>query len=384
MPAPLSQADIALYWAMRTDGIIGPDPALEEKIRPIPPRHPLASSSWDEREVEAGIEVLRSGRTTMGERVAEYERAFARAIGTKYALACNSGSSANLLIVAAYTLRYGKGTVIVPAVSWSTSYSPFQQYGWRLVFLDIDRETLNYRPADLWRAADYYEDPLILAVNLLGNPNDFHAFPRKCHVLEDNCEALGAEYDHRKTGSFGLMASHSTFFAHHLSTMEGGMVTTNDDWLYQAMLCLRSHGWTRHLPEENVFHVKPSAFDFVLPGYNLRMTEVQAAIGIEQLKKMDTIIETRRENAARFPLRTQREIGRSSWYGFALFGEDAERAKRLAETRPIVAGNFLRSPSIRHYNHEIFGSTPNADYVHEHGCYIGNHAHRVDWSFLGL
>jgi CDP-6-deoxy-D-xylo-4-hexulose-3-dehydrase len=188
-------------------------------------------------------------------------------------------------MVAAYTLRFGVGTVIVPAVAWATSYSPFQQYGWRLVFVDIDRETLNYKPVDLWKAVDFYDDPVILAVNLLGNPNDFNAFPRKAHILEDNCESLGAEYDGRKTGSFGLMGTHSTFFSHHICTMEGGVVTTNDEWLYQAMLCLRSHGWTRHLPEKNVFGVKPGKFDFLMPGYNLRPTEMQCAVGLEAARE---------------------------------------------------------------------------------------------------
>ena len=318
----------------------------------------------------------------MGAKTSEYERAFASYIGTKYAVACNSGSSANLLMVAAYTLRYGAGVVIVPAVAWSTSYSPFQQYGWRLVFVDIERNTLNHDPTTLWKAVDYYEDPLILAVNLLGNPNDFYAFPRKCHILEDNCESLGAEYDGRKTGSFGLMASHSTFFSHHICTMEGGVVTTNDEWLYQAMLCLRSHGWTRHLPEKNVFGVKPGKFDFLFPGYNLRPTEMQAALGLKQLEKLDGFVEARRENASRFPLKTQKETGKSSWFGFTVFDGDVEKVKDKCETRPVVTGNFLRSPSIRHYKHEIFGMTQNADYIHDHACFIGNHHYPVDWSFL--
>jgi CDP-6-deoxy-D-xylo-4-hexulose-3-dehydrase len=162
----------------------------------------------------------------MGAKTSEYERAFASYIGTKYALACNSGSSANLLMVAAYTLRYGRGVVIVPAVAWSTSYSPFQQYGWRLVFWTLTGTLLitTRRPLESGRVL---RRPVILAVNLLGNPNDFNAFPRKCHILEDNCESLGAEYDGKKTGSFGLMSSHSTFFSHHICTMEGG--SCNDE-----------------------------------------------------------------------------------------------------------------------------------------------------------
>lgn len=348
---------------------------------------PLASSTWGAEELDAIRGVVESGQFTMGERTREYEASFARYIGTRYAVACNSGSSANLLMVAAYTLRYGKGVVIVPAVAWSTSYSPFQQYGWRLVFLDVDRETLNYKPVDLWRAAEKYEDPVILAVNLLGNPNDFNAFPRKVHVLEDNCESLGAEYEDakagwKKTGSFGLMASHSTFFSHHICTMEGGMVTTNDEWLYQAMLCLRSHGWTRHLPESNVFGVKPGKFDFLFPGYNVRPTEMQSAIGLRQLEKLPKLIEGRRENASRFPLKTQKETGKSSWFGFTVFEGDVERVSKVAETRPVVTGNFLRSPSIRFYDHEVFGDTPNADYIHDRACFIGNSHERVDWTIL--
>jgi CDP-6-deoxy-D-xylo-4-hexulose-3-dehydrase len=345
--------------------------------------HPLASSTWGEEEIAAVCEVVASGNFTMGAKTSEYERAFASYIGTKYALACNSGSSANLLMVAAYTLRYGRGTVIVPAVAWSTSYSPFQQYGWRLVFVDIDRDTLNYAPVDLWKAVEFYEDPLILAVNLLGNPNDFNAFPRKCHILEDNCESLGAEYDGKKTGSFGLMASHSTFFAHHICTMEGGVVTTNDEWLYQAMLCLRSHGWDRHLPEKNVFGVKPGQFNFLFPGYNLRPTEMQSALGLKQLPKLDKFVEARRDNAARFPYPTQKEIGKSSWYGITVMGDgNVATVSKTCEMRPVVSGNFLRSPSIKHYKHEIFGMTPNADYIHDHACFIGNSHQKIDWQFL--
>jgi CDP-6-deoxy-D-xylo-4-hexulose-3-dehydrase len=199
------------------------------------------------------MDVLFSGRVTMGEKVKEFEAAYADYCGTKYCVAVNSGSSANLLMVAAYTLRYGKGTVIVPAVGWSTSYSPFQQYGWKLVFVDIDKDTLNYDLSALWHACLKHEDedPVILAINLLGNPNEYLGFPRKCHILEDNCESMGAEYEGKRTGSFGLMASHSTYFSHHICTMEGGMITTDDEYLYHMLLSLRSHGWTRHLPHDN-------------------------------------------------------------------------------------------------------------------------------------
>jgi CDP-6-deoxy-D-xylo-4-hexulose-3-dehydrase len=339
---------------------------------------PLATDTWDDDERQAILDVVKSGRYTMGDRVAKFEQAYADYVGCRYCVAVNSGSSANLLMVAAYTLRYGKGTVIVPAVGWSTSYSPFQQYGWKLVFVDIDRSTLNYDLPKLWYATEHHEADAILAINLLGNPNDYNAFPRKTHILEDNCEAMGAEYDGRKTGSFGVMSTHSTFFSHHICTMEGGMVTTNDEYFYHMLLSLRAHGWTRNLPEKNKLNAKVGMFNFVLPGYNVRPTEMQAAIGLKQLEKLPRLIAARRENATRFPANTQREIGKSSWFGFAVFGDERKWFKGY-ESRPIVTGNFLRQPVLKYYDYTVFGETPNADYVDQEGMMIGNSGEPINW-----
>ncbi len=343
---------------------------------------PLTASTWGPEERVAAIAVLDSGMTTMGAKTAEFERMYAEYCGTKYCVAVNSGSSANLLMVAAYTLRHGPGKVIVPAVGWSTSYSPFQQYGWKLIFVDIDRETLNYDVAQLWQATDHHQADLILAINLLGNPNEFNSFPRKAQILEDNCESMGAMYHGKRTGSFGIMASHSTFYSHHICTMEGGLITTDDEEYYHALLSLRSHGWTRHLPEKNKLWAKPDKFSFILPGYNVRPTEMQSAIGIEQLKKLPAFIEQRRENAARFPLRTQKEIGRSSWYGFAVFEDDMNRVVGKYEMRPVVTGNFLRQPAITHYDYEVWGKLHNADWLHDRAVMIGNSHEVIDWSDL--
>jgi CDP-6-deoxy-D-xylo-4-hexulose-3-dehydrase len=282
-------------------------------------------------------------------------------------------------MVAAWTLKNGPGTVIVPAVGWSTSYSPFQQYGWTLRFVDIDRETLNYDTEGLWAAASGAD--LILAINLLGNPNEFDGFP-DLPVLEDNCEAMGAVYKGKRTGSFGVMSAHSTYFSHHICTMEGGMVTTNDEYFYHMLLSIRSHGWTRHLPEKNVFNVKPEAFSFIFPGYNVRPTEMQCAIGSEQLKKLHSFIEQRRDNYKRFPLKTQRESGCSSWFGFAVFGDDVAKVVGKYEHRPVVTGNFLRQPAIKHYKVETVGDMRNADYIHDHAVMIGNSHQRIEWGEL--
>ena len=284
-------------------------------------------------------------------------------------------------MVAAHTLRHGKGTVIVPAVGWSTSYSPFQQYGWKLVFVDIDRDTLNYDIRQLNMAARHYRPDAILAINLLGNPNDFDNFPIGIPILEDNCEAMGATYVGRKAGSFGEMGTHSTFFSHHICTMEGGMVTTDDEHYRDMLLSLRSHGWTRHLSADNVLGAKVDKFHFILPGYNVRPTEMQAALGIEQLKKLDGFVEQRRENASRFPCRTQRETlgAESSWFGFAVYAEDRARFAGKYESRPVVTGNFLRQPVIEYYNYEVFGEMRNSDYVHDNVMMIGNSHERIEW-----
>lgn len=342
----------------------------------------LASVTWGPEERAAAHAIIDGDHFTMGAKVAEFERDYAKYCGTTYCVAVNSGSSANLLMVAAYTLRYGAGKVIVPTVGWSTSYSPFQQYGWKLIFVDIDRETLNYDLTALWNATIHHEADVILAINLLGNPNDFDKFPHKAQILEDNCEAMGAVYGGERTGSFGVMASHSTFFSHHICTMEGGMITTNDEEYYHMLLSLRSHGWTRQLPDKNRLWAKPDKFTFILPGYNVRPTELQAAIGIEQLKKLPRFIVQRRENASRFPLRTQKEIGQSSWYGFAVFEDDMARVIGRYETRPVVTGNFLRQPVISHYDYEVWGKPRNADWLHDRALMIGNSHEAIDWSDL--
>lgn len=367
--------------------------------------YPLATSTWDDKEIAAMQDVIRSGNFTMGPRVAEFERRFAEFIGSQYAVMSNSGSSANLLMVASLffvkddPLRAGD-EVIVPAVSWSTTYYPLQQYGLRLKFVDIDLETLNY-DLDALASAVTDETRLIMAVNLLGNPNDFDRIgavigDRRIRLIEDNCESMGAELGSRKAGTFGAMGSFSSFFSHHISTMEGGLTVTDDEELYHVMLSLRSHGWTRSLPTENWVAPKGDdpfleSFRFVLPGYNLRPLELSGAIGLEQLKKLPTLISERRKNGmiwqdamADHPeLMIQKEIGHSSWFGFSLVIREGSGwtrkmlldalAARGFETRPIVAGNFTRNEVMRYMNAEISESLDAADRAHFDGLFIGNH-----------
>ncbi len=369
-------------------------------------RFKLASSTWGEEEKNAMLRVIESGMFTMGAEVAAFEEQFARYIGSRYCVMVNSGSSANLLMTAALFYRKENpmrrgDEVIVPAVSWSTTYFPLYQYGLKLRFVDIDLDTLNY-DLDQLEEAITLKTRMIMVVNLLGNPNDFDRISRIIRdkdilLLEDNCEAMGASYNGRKTGTFGVMGSFSTFFSHHISTMEGGMVVTDDIELYHILLSLRAHGWTRNLPSNNMVCGKKSddmfeeSFRFVLPGYNVRPLELEGAIGIEQLKKLPRFIEQRRENAKHFEevikdhpdLMIQKEIGKSSWFGFSLVLRKGSSLTRKGiinklhqsgfECRPIVAGNFAVNEAVKFLDAEVPFKLQNASYIDKNGLFIGNH-----------
>ena len=367
--------------------------------------YPLASTTWDEREIETAIEVIKGGRYTMGPRVREFEERFADYFGSKYAVMASSGSAANLLAVAAQTfksenpLRPGD-EVIVPAVSWGTTYYPLHQYGLKLKFVDIDPDTLNL-DVNLLEGAIGPRTRGIFAVNLLGCPNDFGPLIEFCRrhdllLLEDNCESMGARYARKYAGTFGVCGTFSTFFSHHICTMEGGVVLTDDEELYQIMVSLRAHGWTRELPDENHVHDKngnpfDDMFRFVLPGYNLRPLEISGAVGVCQLEKLAELVEERRKNAETFVglfgdkdyVRIQTPVGESSWFAFALTlhgplaGRRDEVVGRLMEAgvecRPIVAGNFTKNPVIRYLDCEMHGDLPNANRIDRDGFFIGNH-----------
>lgn len=369
---------------------------------------PLATSTWDHEEYEALHAVIDSNVFTMGEKVAAFEKAFAQFVGSQYCVMVNSGSSANLLAVAA--LFYKKNgalkpgdEVIVPAVSWSTTYYPLHQYGLKLKFVDVCSKTLNIDLDEL-ETAITDNTKAIFAVNLLGNPVDYHALnkiigDRDIVLIEDNCESMGATLSGKQAGTFGVMGTFSAFFSHHISTMEGGMIVTDDEELYHIMLSLRSHGWTRHLPKENRVCTKSDnpfyeSFRFVMSGYNLRPLEMSGALGLKQLEKLPAIVEGRRRNAAVFSevfsdipgLSIQQETGESSWFGFALLLKAGKQSrdqlvKTLAdagvETRPIVAGNFVRNPVAAYFDYDIHKSLKNSDLISDCGLFFGNHHYDI-------
>lgn len=378
--------------------------------------YPLASTTWDHLEIEAMQSVISSGNFTMGRHVKEFEKAFAEYFGSKYAVMSNSGSSANLLAVAAmrYSGKYDlshRDEIIVPAVSWSTTYYPVSQLGFTLRFVDVDIDTLNMKLSDV-ESAIGPRTAGILAVNLLGNPSELSdlrelANEHNIFLIEDNCESMGAKLDNKYAGTFGSIGTFSTFFSHHISTMEGGLSVTDDLELAEIMTSLRAHGWTRELPNENHVHNKTGnafedSFRFVLPGYNLRPLELSGALGKEQLLKLPTLIQERQRNKFRFDellgpmegFRFQKEVGESSWFGFSIIlegsnsGRRAELVNRLTlagiDSRPIVAGDFTQNPVLKHLKHAPLEPYPNARKIHDDGLFVGNHHFDLTSSLTAL
>jgi CDP-4-dehydro-6-deoxyglucose reductase, E1 len=366
---------------------------------------PLSVPLYGGEEVAAALEVLLSQNVTMGRRVREFERQFAEFIGSRHAVMVNSGSSANLLGIAALSSRdvtnglHPGDEVIVPAVTWPTTVTPIIQAGCVPVFVDIDATTLNLRPEDL-AAAWSPRTRAIFAVHLLGNPVDMEplmqfAEERNLWVLEDTCESLGSSISGRNVGTFGHIGTYSFYFSHHITTIEGGMLVTDDDRLADLARSMRAHGWTRDMSNRAEIEAANPWIDprflFAHVGYNLRPMELQAAFGSIQLRRLDEFNEARRANATRLlselagieqlEFVAEQEGGRSTWFGFPMLLPDARTRWALSahleenqiETRAIVAGNLVIQPAFRDSEHRTVGSLANATAVGQRGLFIGNH-----------
>jgi CDP-6-deoxy-D-xylo-4-hexulose-3-dehydrase len=367
--------------------------------------YPLSLNSWDKEEAAVFQQVLEKGRFTMGESVKEFELAFAHKFSASYALMVSSGSMANL--VALSSLFYKKDRplkrgdeVIVPSISWATTYYPLQQFGLKLKFVDVELETLNMDVSQLEEALSS-KTRMVVAVSILGNPCALTTLRSFCdrhelYLFEDNCESMGAILDNKPCGTFGDIGTFSTFYSHHISTMEGGMIVTEDKEVYHLAKSLRAHGWTRDIPSDSSIYDKGNddfyeSYRFILPGYNARPLELSGALGIEQLKKFDSLLSIRRENAQVFTglfekderFIIQKENGISSWFSFTIVLNPKlpiDRSKVIdylrkneIEFRIITGGCFLRHDVIRYFDYETVGSIINANIIHDHGFFVGNH-----------
>ncbi|WP_373002784.1 DegT/DnrJ/EryC1/StrS family aminotransferase [Sulfurimonas sp.] len=363
----------------------------------------LAYSTFGQEEKDAMYKVIDSDIFSMGKNVKEFESEFAIFFGKKYAVMVNSGSSANLVALASLFYKQEsplkKGDeVIVPCISWATTFYPLQQYGLKLKFVDIELETLNYDIKQL-KASITENTKMIVTVSVLGNPCYFDEIEELCKknniiLFDDNCESMGAEYNGKFTGTSGLLNTFSTFFSHHMSTMEGGLILTDDKEIYSLCKSLRNHGWTRDQDSDSEIYQKKDddffeAYRFILPGYNVRPGELQGALGLQQIKKLPSMIKQRRKNALYFQSKfkddkrfiIQKEVGKSSWFSFTLILHPKANIQKKSlfkklqdsniEFRIITGGNFLEHDVIRYFDYEVV-SDKNASYAHNNGFFVGN------------
>lgn len=348
--------------------------------------------------------IMQAEQLSLGEQCASFEKEFATWHKRKYCVMFNSGSSANLALIQALRnlSRLNENDPVgFSAITWATNVMPLIQHGLTPVPLDIEISSLNTSPAILEKALRNTELKALFLTNLLGFSDDIAGIKKICGdrgiiLLEDNCEALGSEYAGTKLGNFGLASTFSFFVGHHMSTIEGGAVCTDDKELYNALLMARSHGWDRHLTPEKQnalrtehdiddFYAKYTFYDLA---YNIRPTEIQGFLGRNQLQYLDEIIDQREKNFKVLSSlygnphfeKISSPMSKTSNFAFPLICKTKEikdecikKSKEAGiEIRPIISTFMPEQPFFKKY---IGGSydLPNAFFIHQNGFYFGNH-----------
>jgi CDP-6-deoxy-D-xylo-4-hexulose-3-dehydrase len=358
---------------------------------------PLTVVGFGPDEVLAALDCLLTTRVTMGAEVRAFEAEWAAWCGREQGVMVNSGSSANLLMLEGLVElgRLKRGDeVLVPAVGWSTTLFPIVQAGLVPVIVDVNPASLCMDPASA-RAAMTHKTRAVMPVHLLGQAADCDY--EGLLVLEDACAAHGAVHTGRRIGSLGEAASFSFFFSHHITTVEGGIIVTDDPELADAMRSLRAHGWVRERSDRAALIAAhpdiDSRFLFVSAGYNLRPTDMAGAFGRIQLKRLDAWVARRRANHAEWCAALAGTPGitvfpempgtEHAGFAFAMIVEGDRRPlmQRLEavgiETRPISGSNLVRQPAFQRLlaqgaDVRIPGPLHVADRVHEHGFFVGN------------
>jgi CDP-4-dehydro-6-deoxyglucose reductase, E1 len=363
----------------------------------------LIKDTIDNKDVDNLIEWLKTyPRLTKGAKTLEFEQQFSEWIGTKHAIFVNSGSSANLLMV--YALKYlgalTNNKIVVPSLSWATDLAPVLQLGIEPVLVDCNLDNLSVDLEHLEEVFKTENPDAMILVSVLGLSPDSDRIIELCGkynviLIEDNCESQGSKYKGKRLGNFGLMSSFSTYFGHTMSTIEGGMITTNSDEIYNLLLQLRSHGWDRDLPKEKQTQLRDryniddfSAFyTFYTPGFNLRSTDLQAVIGIEQLKKVDWMIDQRNKNFKKYISKlkdytwvpTEIEDSFTASFCMPIIANSPKQKQHMVknlmdnniECRPLICGSMGTQP----FYTEIYGKKelPNVSQVDACGIYVPNH-----------
>jgi len=358
----------------------------------------LQENVLSKEDIEILVEFIRNTkRFTQFEKVREFEKKYSQWLGTKYSVYVNSGSSANLLLINALRELYNwklNDEIIVPAVTWVTNISPIIQNGLKPAFVDINLKDLSF-DYDKLRTAITSKTKAVFVTHLIGFPADIVRIKeiigdRDILILEDCCESHGATIEGVKVGNFGIGSTFSFYWGHHLTSVEGGMICTNNEGLYKLLVLKRSHGLARELPTEYHKEFKYPDIDFnflfLTDGYNFRNTEFNAVLGLHQLQSLDKFIKIRNDNYDNFtkllkPIEEKVYLhntqGVSSFclpFIFKSRTDKKKMQKKLVdnhiETRPIIGGNLLRQPCFEKYgNYQDF---INSEIIHNNGFYIGN------------
>lgn len=381
--------------------------------------YPLIENPFSDDDIIKGINVLKSKQLTLSKETKNFEKKFTSKLKSKYSLMVNSGSSANLLALQCLINPYRKNRlkkddeIIIPTLCWSTSLWPIVQSNLKPVFVDINPKTLNIDEEKL-ETKITHKTKAILLVNVLGNSCDMNKIIKikkkyNLILIEDNCESLGSKYKKKYLGTYGDFSSFSFYSSHQISSGEGGMICCKDKNDYNIIKSLRSHGWSRGTSFENEIYKKNKFLDkrfiFFNSGFNLRPTEVSAAIGHNQFKRMDKLMKIRNINRKKIinsllnnsylknkiDFYYENKFVNPSWFGLSIkiliknFNKN-KIIKKLEnngiETRPIISGNFADQPAAKLYGISLNQKFPNTDKVYNSSFFIGLPTKQINNKFL--
>lgn len=359
----------------------------------------LVNDTIDKNDLSKLISWLETNpRLTKGNLTTDFEEKWSNWLGTKYSVYLNSGSSANLAMVYALLVsgRLKNKKIILPSVSWTTTVTPSIHLGLDPILCEADKETLGVDIEHLEKLFIEHKPSVLMIVHVLAFPNKMNEIIQLCRkydviLLEDSCESIGTTYDGKKTGTFGLMSSFSFYYGHHMSTIEGGMVSTDDEEIYKILLSIRSHGWDRDFDPEYQKQIREkynvsdfrAFYTFYYPGFNLRSTDLQAFIGLSQIEKIDDFVKARNKNYHIY----QNLVKNDYWkitnndncyysnFAYPVITKNIDSlSKELissgVECRPLVCGSIGLQP----YWKNLYGETnfEFADIVHNYGLYVPN------------
>ena len=368
----------------------------------------IASPTYGFAEVNEALDSLLSTWVTMGKKVKKFENSFARYIGSKYSVMVNSGSSANLLALSILTnpkfsnrIKVGS-EVLTPAVTWATTLFPIVNVSLVPSIIDVDLENFNL-DVDKLRKSITKKTKAIMLVHLLGNPANMKeiidiAKEYDLFVIEDSCEAHGAEFNNKKVGSFGDISTFSFYLSHHISTIEGGMLLTKNEEIFELAKTMRIFGSIRDQKNKKQIAKKTPELDtrflFDSSGFNFRPTEIQGAFGIHQIKKLEKFIKIRSNNAnflnkklAKFSnyllFHSERTNTRHDWFAYQITVRSYSPfsrnqlvnflEKKNIETRPIMAGDITQQPVMKLIKKKINKPLTNSKFIHSNSFFIGVH-----------